>query len=243
MECELLLARVDDARVSCELNNKPKFLGFLSKEESVLVDNYLKNRNVKYSFFGGEHQAQRVYLCCYPEWMDEAFFPISAVTFAFRTQDVLRHRDFLGALMSLGIKRESVGDILIEDGRAVVFLSREIEDFVLKNLAKVGRVGVTAKVGYELPLPETDAMTEKTATVASLRLDCVVSAVANLSRNTANEYIENGFVAVNSVVCEKPTKTLCDGDVLSVRHKGKFQISSCDKKTKKDRFVLKYNCF
>ena len=113
----------------------------------------------------------------------------------------------------------------------------------MKNLTKVGRIGVTAKKGYELPLPETDTLTEKTATVASLRLDCIVSAVANFSRNTANEYIANGLVSVNSVVCEKPTRTLCNGDVLSVRHKGKFQILSCDKKTKKDRTVLKYNCF
>ncbi len=243
MKNELLLARVDDCLNACLLNNKPRFLGFLSKEESVLVDNFLKKRNVNYSFFGGEHQAQRLYLCCYPEWMDKPVFPIKALTFTYRKTDTLRHRDFLGALMSLGLKREAVGDILIEEGRGVVFLNEDIVDFVHQNLTKIGNTGVTATLGYVLPLPETDALIQKTAIVASLRLDCVVSSIANLSRNTANEYIQNGFVSVNSVILEKATKTVSSGDVISIRHKGKFQILSTDKKTKKENTVLIYNSF
>ena len=243
MKSELLLARVEDTLNTCLLNNRPKFLGFLSKEESVLVDNFLKKRNARYSFYGGEHSAQRVFLCCYPEWMDEPSFPIKALTFTYRAVDDLRHRDFLGALMSLGLKRETIGDILIEHGRGVVFLSEEIEDFVLQNLTKIGKVGVTATKGYTLPLPESDTLTEKTAIISSLRLDCVVSALANFSRNTANEYIENGLVSINSVVFQKNTKLVNNGDVIAIRHKGKFQIISTDKKTKKEKTVLCFNSF
>ena len=243
MESELLLARVEDTLNACLLNNRPKFLGFLSKEESVLVDNFLKKRNSKYCFYGGEHSAQRVFLCCYPDWMDEPSFPIKALTFTYRAVDDLRHRDFLGALMSLGLKRETIGDILIEQGRGVVFLSEEIEDFVLQNLTKIGKVGVTATKGYTLPLPESDTLTEKTAIISSLRLDCVVSALANFSRNTANEYIENGLVSINSVVFQKNTKLVNNGDVIAIRHKGKFQIISTDKKTKKEKTVLCFNSF
>ncbi|MBE6787130.1 MAG: hypothetical protein E7537_02150 [Ruminococcaceae bacterium] len=243
MESELLLARVSDTLNSCRLNNKPKFFGFLSLEESVLVDNFLKNRCDNYCFFGGTQDAQRVYLCCYPEWTDKPVFPIDALTFNFRKIDELSHRDFLGALMSLGLKRETVGDILIEKGRAVVFFSADVTEYVLKNISKVGRIGVTVTKGFDLPLPQTDKMLEKCVTVASLRLDCVVSAVANISRNSANEFIENGLVSVNSVVCQKPTKLISENDVLSVRHKGKFKILSCNGHTKKDRIVLQFNCF
>ena len=243
MESELLLARVEDTLNACLLNNRPKFLGFLSKEESVLVDNFLKKRNSKYCFYGGEHSAQRVFLCCYPDWMDEPSFPIKALTFTYRAVDDLRHRDFLGALMSLGLKRETIGDILIEQGRGVVFLSEEIEDFVLRDLTKIGKVGVTATKGYTIPLPESDTLTEKTAIISSLRLDCVVSALANFSRNTANEYIENGLVSINSVVLQKNTKLVNNGDVIAIRHKGKFQIISTDKKTKKEKTVLCFNSF
>lgn len=243
MESELLLARVEDTLSASILNNRPKFLGFLSKEESVLVDNFLKKRNARYSFYGGEHLAQRVFLCCYPEWMDKPSFPIKALTFTYRAVDNLRHRDFLGALMSLGLKRETIGDILIEQGRGVVFLGEEIEDFVFRNLTKIGRIGVTATKGYTLPLPESDVLTEKTAIISSLRLDCVVSALANLSRNTANEYIENGLVSINSVISQKATKTVSDSDIITIRHKGKFQILSTDKKTKKEKTVLCFNSF
>lgn len=243
MESELLLARVEDTLNASVLNNRPKFLGFLSKEESVLVENFLKKRNAKFTFFGGEHFAQRVFLCCYPEWMDKPSFPIKALTFTYRAVDNLRHRDFLGALMSLGLKRETIGDILIEKGRGVVFLSEEIEDFVLRNLSKIGRVGVCVTKGYTLPLPESDTLTEKNAIISSLRLDCVVSALANLSRNSANEYIENGLVSINSVVYQKSTKLVNDGDVITIRHKGKFQIIATDKKTKKEKTVLKFNSF
>ncbi len=243
MESELLLARVDDTLNASILNNRPKFLGFLSKEESVLVDNFLKKRNARYCFYGGEHSAQRVFLCCYPDWMDKPSFPIKAITFTYRAVDNLRHRDYLGALMSLGLKRETIGDILIEKGRGVVFLAEEIEDFVLRNLTKIGKVGVTATKGYTSPLPESDVLTEKTAIISSLRLDCVVSAIANFSRNTANEYIENGLVSINSIVFQKSTKLVNNGDVITIRHKGKFQIISTDKKTKKEKTVLKFNSF
>lgn len=243
METELLLARTKDSLIAAFRTERPSFLGFLSVEEAAFVKNFLDNRNAKYQLYGGEHNAQRVMLCCLPEWSDNVYFPITAVTFSYRTADELRHRDFLGSLMGLGLKRETIGDILIEKGRAVVFLKDDIADFVIQNLTKVGRTGVTAKLGYTQPLPETDNLKDNTVTVASCRLDCVVSACASCSRNTANELIENGFVSVNSVICQKPTKLIVNGDVLSVRKKGKFQIISTDNRTKKDRIILNYKSY
>jgi RNA-binding protein YlmH len=76
--------------------------------------------------------------------------------------------------------------------------------------------------------------------VSSLRLDCVVSAVANLSRGAANELIEAGFVSLNSQVCEKSTRQINNGDVLTVRGKGKFIIGNTSGKTRKDRTVLEF---
>ncbi len=243
MESELLLARTEDTLNATFRTDKPNFLGFLSVEEATLVKRFLDNRNAKYIFYGGEHSAQRVMLCCLPEWLDAPSFPITSITFLYRPSDELRHRDFLGSLMGLGLKRETVGDILIEKGRAVVFLKDDIADFVLENLSKVGRIGVTANKGFSYPLPETDSLKDYTVTVASCRLDCVVSACASCSRNTATELIENGLVSVNSVMCQKPTKLIVNGDVLSVRRKGKFQIISTDNKTKKDRIILNYKSY
>ena len=240
MESEILIARICDTFDISQRTNKPKFFGFLSQDEAALAKKTLEKRNASFALWGGFDGAQRVMLCCLPDWCTAADFPILAVTFNYRTADTLRHRDFLGALMSLGITRESVGDILLQDGRAVVFLKSEILPFVLSNVSKIGRVGVTAKEGFCEPLPESDRLISASLTVSSPRLDCVVSALAGVSRSKADELISFGFVSVNSVVTEKSTKQITDGDVISIRTKGKFIIESTSAKTKKDRTILEF---
>lgn len=240
METDLLCARIADTAEICERTNKPKFFGFLSAEQAVLAEKILQNRNISHHFFGGYDCAQRVMLGCFPDWAENFSFPISAITFTYRKSDSLSHRDFLGSLMALGLKREAVGDILVENGRAVVFLNTEIKNFVLNEVSKIGRTGVTLSEGFCEPLPQVSRLTEVTDTVASNRLDCIVSSVASVSRNTATELIESGFVSVNSVISQKSTKLVSEGDILTVRGKGKFIISSLSARTKKQRTVLVY---
>ena len=240
METEILKARINDTADICERTSRPKFLGFLSKEESVLADRLMQHRNTDYGFFGGYEDAERTLLGCFPEWDEEKQFPIVSITFTYRKTDKLSHRDFLGSLMGLGLTRESVGDILVGEGRAVAFLTEDICEFVISQTEKIGRTGVTVTKGHELPLPEKSEIREFDCTVASERLDCVVAAVCNLSRSLAAQKIAEGLVSVNSVVTEKTTKVLVSGDAVTVRGKGKFIIDSLDGKTRKNRIVLKY---
>ncbi|MBO5210532.1 MAG: hypothetical protein J6B80_01210 [Clostridia bacterium] len=240
MESEIFIARINDTLDIAQKTSKPKFFGFLSLEEAALTQKTLENRNANFCLFGGYDGAQRVMLCCMPDWCENAEFPITALTFTYRTVDELRHRGFLGALMALGIVRESVGDILVESGRAVVFFKNEVLPFVKTNVCKIGSVGVTLTDGFTQPLPQGDSLVNVTVTVSSLRLDCVVSAVVNLSRGTANELIEAGLVLINSQVCEKSTRQINTGDVLTVRGKGKFIIGKTDGKTRKDRTILEF---
>ena len=118
-------------------------------------------------------------------------------------------------------------------------ISDKAVDHIVTNY-NYGRVGVTLKKGYEHPLPKVGEMVEQRVTVASERLDCVVSALIGVSRNKATEKIEQSLVTLNSVVTEKVTAKVTDGDVISVRSKGKFFIESLQDKTKKDRLILKY---
>lgn len=240
MESEIFIARISDTVSIAQKTLKPKFFGFLSLEEAALAQKTLEKCNAKFRFFGGYDGAQRVMLCCMPDWCDEPDFPISAVTFTFRSVDELRHRDFLGALMALGIVRESVGDILVESGRAVAFVKNEILPFIKTNISKIGKVGVTLSIGFTNSLPQADSLAIATATVSSLRLDCVVSALANLSRGTANDLIEAGLVSINSQICEKSTRQINIGDVLTVRGRGKFIVNNLNGKTRKDRIILEY---
>ncbi len=240
MDADLLNARINDTADIALRTNKPKFLGFLSFEQSALAQKILKNRNVSFRLFGGYVNAQRVMLGCFPEWAKDFDFPISAITFTYRKEFSLSHRDFLGSLMALGITRETVGDILVEDGRAVVFLTNEVCDFVLNEITKIGKIGVTVTRGFEGILPKNCVLAEFSDTVASCRADCVVSALASVSRTKANELIEMGYVSVNSLVCQKTTKEISENDIVTIRGKGKFIIVSLTSKTKKQRIVLVY---
>lgn len=240
METEILKARIFDTAHISMRTEKPKFFGFLSREESVFAERILENRNVRFNLFGGYDGAERVLLGCFPDWYEAEDFPITAITFAFRKADKLSHRDFLGSLMALGITRESVGDILVEEGRAVAFVTDDIAEYIISQISKIGRTGVTVKYGFHSPLPQKSELSSFSVTVASKRLDCVVAALCNLSRGSALQKISDGLICVNSVITEKATKTLTDGDIVTVRGKGKFIIDSITDRTRKDRIVLKY---
>lgn len=240
MDSDLLLARIDDTADIAERASKCKYLGFLSPKQATAAEKRLKNRNLRYGFFGGYEGAFRVMLGCFPDWAAGDEYPIAAVTFYYRKDDSLSHRDFLGSLMGLGLTRESVGDILVGEGKAVVFLTEDIRDYVISQTEKVGRTGVKAVSGIDGELPQAGSLADFTDTAASCRLDCITAALAGISRGTAVEKIEGGFVSVNSFVTEKITCNVAEGDVIAVRGKGKFIITSLSEKTRKNRIVLKY---
>ncbi len=240
MDIKLLPARVDDLKEIVRKSNSPKYLGFLTPEESAVAIRCFK-LGEKYKLFGGYDNADRVMLGALPDWCETPVFPIKAITFTYRECDSLSHRDFLGALMALGIARETIGDILIEKGRAIVFASDDVAKFILTQVDKVGNVGVTLFEGCSEPLPQVSTKQEFSVTVASTRVDCVVAAICNMSRNKATEKIDDGLVAVNSVCVTKSTATIHVGDKITIRQKGKFEIVSCDGYSKSGRIILKYN--
>ncbi len=241
METELLIARIKDTEDICARTNRPKYLGFLFASEAVFAEKAVKNSPCRTALFGGYDGAERLMLACFPDWMEDDIFPISAVTFEFRKSDSLSHRDFLGSLMALGIKREAVGDILIEEGRAVAFVTEEITDYVKTQISKIGRVGVSVKDGYNSPLPNADRLEKFSSNAASDRLDCIISALCGFSRSKSAEVLNAGLVTVNSVCEYKATKTVSNGDIISVRGKGRFIIDSLEDRTRKNRIVIKYS--
>ena len=240
MDIKLLPARIKDLKQICFKTSSPRFTPFLTAEEvAVAIKQFDIGEN--YSLFGGYDSAERVMLGVLPDWCDETTFPIVAISFKYRACDKLAHRDFLGALMALGLTRESVGDILVGEGRTVVFVTNDVSKFVLSQINEIGNVGVELTEGFNLPLPQLGKKQEFSVTVASTRLDGVISAICNISRTQASDKIADGFVSVNSVCVVKPTLTIKSQDKITVRQKGKFEIISCDEFSKKGRIVLKYN--
>lgn len=240
MDINLLPARIDDLKSLCEKTNSPKYIGFLSAEETAAALRRFSLSD-RYSLFGGYDGADRVIIGVMPQWCEELVFPIKAITFTYRECDLLSHRDFLGALMSLGITRESIGDILVEKGRAVVFVLDNISKFVLSQIEKVGNVGVKLSEGYTAPFPQLGKKESFSITVASMRIDCIVSSLCGISRKDATQKITDGMVQINSIGVYKTTTIAKAGDKIAIRKSGKYEVVSCDEFSKKGRIILKYN--
>jgi len=171
---------------------------------------------------------------------DEAF-PISCVEIVpvnMKFGEELSHRDYLGALMNLGVERDSYGDILVQEEGATCFVQRHMAAFVMDNLLKVGSCAVHVE---EVPLPEAveqETAEEFSATVAQLRLDSVVAAAFRVSRTKAAEYIAAGAVKHNHLPCLDRDKSLQEGDVLSLRGFGRATLLQVGGRSKKDRIFI-----
>lgn len=234
----VLLARIDDAIKLSDLRGVPKFVGFLNEIETATVIDYARSNKARFQIFGGYEDASRVVFCALPDWADEAEFPITQVTFKYRKVDKLSHRDFLGTLMSIGITRESVGDILVGEGRAVAFILQDVLSYVTTQIEKVGGVGVEIIIDSTEPLPLSDSGKEVKTTVASARLDAIVAHLSGTSREKANEQIKAGNILVNQKICINNSKKIIEGDQITIRKKGKFYIKNMSNTTKKGRIIL-----
>ena len=234
---KIVSARLEDAIRMAETKNIPSFLGFLNSQEFSICKSTLEKCNIKYSFSGGFDEAERVFVAVLPDWADDVEFPFDALRFNYKDVYKLSHRDFLGTLMSLGIERDKIGDIIVNKGEAFAFVSNSIAQFCVQNISKVGGVGVSTSLfdGDVLPNINFEIVLK---TVASNRADCVVAAICSFSREKAKEFILSGNLIINHIVCENNSKLILNNDVLSVRKFGKFIVLSIDEKTKKGRNKL-----
>lgn len=208
-----------------------RFTAFLTEREQQLAKFTAEASGADHTFWGGHEAAVRKMFSS-PAAQSEDF-PLVAVTFFFREKDKLTHRDFLGSLMSLGVRRDQLGDILVTDGAAVVFVSKTVVP-LLSEIEKVGKVGVRQQAGIctELPQQEFD---ELSVICASSRIDAVISAVCGLSREKAAALIKSGAAVINGVQCGSVSENVDEGDTFSVKGYGKFIFDSVGNLTKKGK--------
>ena len=240
-EDSVLKARLRDIMRLAESERKPGFVGFLDERQAAAAHSFMESLEASgYLFWGGYEGAERVMLGVFPGFQEPGaeLFPISGITASYRDKDVLTHRDFLGALLNLGIVRETLGDILIEEGRCVFFCRSEISDFLLSQTEKIGGVGVRLSPGAERPFPALHRFREFTAVVASARLDCVVAAAVGTSREKAAEKIRSGLVMLNHKAVCSPSAAVIEGNRVSIRGTGRFILDAVGPVTKKGRLRI-----
>lgn len=243
---ELLSAKVDDA-FSAACDYREKFIGFLDPHEAVVA----KKRaaaliklsaysDCDYELFGGYGEAERVFLCVFPPYSnkEDREYPITALEITFHFAN-LTHRDFLGALLGLGIVKSKIGDIIVTDTKCTVFVEKTVCPFIMQNLTKVGSAGVTCKIVDGSAVSRNDHFKELSSTIASARLDCVVAALCNCSRSGACSLIEGGLVSVGYEICSDNTYFVDESTTVSIRGHGRFAVDKPGPETRKGRLVFK----
>lgn len=240
-EDRVLFARLYDRLAGAEQKNIPGVTCFLSPREQVLTKRMLPDLDLR--FFGGHENAERTICCWLPEYLDESWLweegPVAAVRASYFEKDQLTHRDFLGGLMGVGIKRETVGDIYVGAGSCDFLVIREMLPYVLDNFLSAGRTKLHLE---EIPLDGLHVpkvtVKEIKDTVSSLRLDSIVGSGFNMARGKAAALIEAGKVSLNDLPCLKGDKLLSVGDKVSARGFGKVVLSQVGGRTKKDRISI-----
>ena len=213
---------------------------FLSESECL----ELRQEQAKFSYaglvlFGGAEgcarQIARFGNCGYDEP-----FPVSCLKISPKSRKFAQpysHRDLLGALLSLGLERSAIGDLVIGEDCSYAFCLSRIALYLCENLTSVRRTDVTCAVTEERPAVASERKSER-ATLSSLRCDVVVCAAYRLSRADALEYFRSERVSVNGKICTENAKELKSGDCVAVRGKGKFYLGECGGMTRKGKYAV-----
>lgn len=235
-----LIDQVNDWITTAADQYRPVLTPFLNPRQRYIAQT-LANRSdeIKVMGRGGRETAEMQRLLFYPSYYQpqEADFNLQLLTIDYPVKFAeLHHRQVMGTLIGEGLARDSFGDILTDGQRWQVVVTTEMARYLRQNVHRVGRVKVKwlpeELTQILVPIEEWESIT---TTVSSLRLDSVVAAGFNYSRNRAKQIIERGLVRLNWEVVDRPDYPIVEHDLLSVRHAGRLRIDTVGGKTRKQK--------
>ena len=242
-EEQLLRKRIQELAETCFRRDVPTNTDFLNLSEQTIfqsVSGMLPP--VRFVLSGGFESSERKVVCFLPSYEEELVDPpydcVRIAPLNRKFAEDLSHRDYLGAIMNLGIERSMLGDIVIKDGNAYVFVLRKLSHYLTESLTTIRHTSITAEItddAGEILKPEFE---EIQGTVSSVRMDSIVALCGRLSRTKAAAYIESEKVFVNGQVITNVSRSLKDGEIISIRGIGKFKFGSAGGQTKKGRTVV-----
>lgn len=248
-EDKVLLAGIEDKIRQCEDQYITTHSSFLDMRQRTLAEARCRQHHgIRFYFYGGYEDAERTLVIFLPEYgeIPENHLPgpgdDNPLALLRISQDggrTLSHRDYLGSLTALGVKREMIGDILVRDGGADIVILKEMGDFLIYHYEMAGRASLKGNLVPidQIVVPE-NRFEEKRDTVASLRLDNLIASAFSMSRGRAAEAVERGLVFINGLQCEKPDRQIKEGDKLVLRGKGKVLLKAVGSVTRKDRISI-----
>lgn len=243
-EEQILKGRLTDLAKRAYTQNIYTYSNFLSPTELSLLEDIRENVSyIHYETFGGNELCERqiVSFGSPEEFGYAGEYPITVIMVTpllAKFSDDLNHRDFLGALMHLGIQRDMLGDILIKDNTAYIFCLEHIADYICDELTKVKHTNVKCeKTSTDIPAL-TPTLEDVEFPVASLRLDGIIASLLKCSRKEALSFFEEKRVTLNGRVTGRNSITLKDGDIFSVRGYGKFIFDHAGGNTRKGKIYV-----
>ncbi len=221
----------------------PKLTDFLDPRQQQIIGSLLGHGDgVKIEFFGGASGLERKRALLFPDYYspERSDFQLCLFEIIYPKKFItLDHRQVLGTLMSLGLKREKFGDILIENDQVQFIAAEEIETYITVSLEKVGKASVAIqKLPFTKMIQVEESWGEHHYTVSSLRLDVILATALNISRQKAQALIGSGKVKVNFKQTEKTSADCEVGDTISIRGFGRCKIISINGQSKKEKWKI-----
>lgn len=249
-EDRLLLAKVLDQLEFAQTKNKITNTDFLDGYEKKLVMSFLNRMKIQnYELFGGVEEAERVVAIFYSDKFNQDMLEknhtnmlnVIQVTVPNELKGMYTHRDYLGGLMKLGIKREKIGDIFVQEQGAQILVLQELTSYIknsLQELTRFSKATIEIKQLSQIEIPQIHTQILQIM-VSSLRIDNIVAELSGTSRTKAEELIAQGRVFVNFELVQKDSKLVKDQDQITIRGKGRFKLLGVVGNTKKGRDILK----
>ena len=246
-EAKILVAKMKDKQRFCETKNKITYSDFLNENEKNIIQ---KNMNLdNFFFYGVNENADREILVFYPEKINEELarknlkdiIAIIRINLPNDMKGKFEHRNYLSALMKIGLERERIGDILVDDNGADIITFESNKNYIIQSLSELTRFRKSKieLINIDQIRKKEDKFENTTIIVSSMRVDNIIAELAKCSRNKAEELIESERVYINYEAICKNSKIVNVGDVVTIRGKGKFIIDGLVRNTRGERLVLK----
>lgn len=227
-----------------ERSYRAKLTDFLDPREQQIVATLIgvTNESILFKFYGGGSypERKRAMIAPFYEEIMEEDFQLTLLQADYNKKFLsLSHPDALGAFLSLGITRSKLGDISVTDETIQMIVAEDIADYVKANLTSVKNATIKLSERPFTSLLEKELnWSEEERTVSSLRLDVVLKEIYRLSRKDASSFIAQKNVKVNFRTVEQAAYTLYEGDLLSVRGKGRSKLMTINGRTRKDKYRI-----
>ncbi len=242
-EHQLLVRKVADKANQCSKYHYPVYTDFLTPYEVDLSKAHLNTYNdIAYKVFGGYETAERQVIAIYPDYFEEKDIenPIGVLRVIVSSKQAeLKHPDVLGAILGLGIKREKIGDLLVQKKQVDVIALKETCEYINLFLTKLGKYSAsTSMINTDVLEVVEEAYEELRAVVSSMRLDVIMSAGFNMSRSKTAAIVKSKNVKVNYKEVVNNAIMIKENDLISCRGKGRLKVEKIVGETKKERMII-----